>query len=317
MTQNAVPSSSAGKAQMTSDRTETIVAADVGGTNMRAALIASDGEILFRHELPTPHHAKVPTQLTELIHSAANHQTTNRPAPTHVVVGMPGQIDYVAGKLLWAPHLPKSWPELLSASQLSTVIGLPVHLANDADVAAVGEAYFGSGKEHRDVAYITISTGMGSGLVFGGRLLRGTRSIAEIGHTIVDWEAARELKAATLEETASGSGMTRLADAAGLGAISAKEIDELMKAGDKLAIGIWEQAIFVAAVGIANLVTCFSPEIVVLGGGLGLQPNFFTAVSAAAQHNVQARSQMVPIVLASLGDNAGLVGAAGWTAATS
>lgn len=300
---------------MTSDLTETIVAADVGGTNMRAALVASNGEILFRRELPTPHHAKVPNQLTGLIRSAADHRVSNSPAASHVVIGLPGQIDYVAGKLLWAPHIPETWPDQLSAAQLSPDIGLPVHLANDADVAAVGESYFGSGQGYTDVAYITISTGMGSGLVFGGQLLHGTRSLAEIGHTIVDWESAHAGKAATLEEIASGSGMKRLADEAGLGALSAKMIDDLVKEGNAVATGIWEQAIFVAAVGITNLVTCFSPEIVVLGGGLGLQPNFFNAVCAITDRNAFTRSPSVPIVLAKLGDNAGLVGAAAWSAA--
>ena len=296
---------------------ETIVAADVGGTNMRAALVAGDGEILFRKELPTPHHASVPTQLTELIRSAATHSIPGRTAPGHAVVGMPGQIDYRAGRLLWAPNLPKTWPDQLSANQLSADIGLPVHLANDADVAAVGEAFFGSGKDHTDVAYVTISTGIGSGLVFGRRLVHGTRSLAEIGHTIVDWEAALKSAPSTLEENASGSGMSRLADLAGLGALSGKEIDDLVMSGDAAALEIWHHAIFVAAVGITNLVTCFAPEIVVLGGGLGLQRSFFDAVCETTEHKIISVAPTIPIVPASLGDNAGLVGAARWASATS
>ena len=130
-----------------------------------------------------------------------NASTAARP---HAVVGLPGAVDYESGRLLWAPHLPARWPDLLSGEELSAQVGLPVSIANDADLAAVGEAAFGAGAGTADVAYLTISTGIGAGVVHGGRLLRGKRSLAEVGHTVIDWNAWRRGSPCTLEELGFG-----------------------------------------------------------------------------------------------------------------
>ena len=131
--------------------------------------------------------------------------------------GLPGGVDYEAGRLLWAPHLPAQWPDLLSTEGLTAHLGLPVRIANDADLAAVGEALFGAGADSPAVAYLTVSTGIGAGVVHGGRLLRGARSLAEVGHAVIDWRAWQEGAPCTLEELGSGSGVARLAREAGLG----------------------------------------------------------------------------------------------------
>ena len=125
--------------------------------------------------------------------------------------GFPGRSTTTAGRLLWAPHLPVQWPDLLSADGLTEHLGLPVGIANDADLAAVGEAWFGAGAASHAVAYLTISTGIGAGVVHGGRLLRGPRSLAEIGHAVIDWRAWCEGAPSTLEELGSGSAVAQLA----------------------------------------------------------------------------------------------------------
>jgi len=302
------------KVDVTFDLKEIIVAADIGGTQMRAALVRGDGEILFRRELPTPHNVNVPNELTDLISSVAHHVPIGEQAASRVVIGLPGAVDYHAERLLWAPHLPESWPEQLSESQLQAAIGLPVQIANDADVAALGEAYFGSGRDFRDVAYITISTGIGAGFVYGGRLLRGNRSLGELGHTVIDWTAWLAHRPATLEELASGTGLTRMATEIGLSALSGQKINELVQSGDTDALEIWGRAIAAAAVGVTNLTMAFSPEVVVIGGGLGLQPNFFAALQETFSRNFPPQMSPTPLVLAALGDNAGLIGTTRWTA---
>ncbi len=296
---------------------EVIVGADIGGTHMRAALVRGDGAILFRRELPTPHEANVPDALTDLVSSVAGHALVGERAVTRVVIGLPGQIDYRAGKLLWAPHLPASWPDQLSEQKLQGSIGLPVHIANDADVAALGEAFFGAGRDFRDVAYVTISTGIGAGFVFGGQLLRGDRSLGEIGHTILDWRAWLANQPSMLEELASGSGMTDMATRAGLGALSAEAIAELVHQKDKDALEIWRQAVSAAAAGISSLIMAFSPGIVVVGGGLGRQSEFFTALKETITHGVARALSPTPLVTAALGDDAGLIGTVRWTASGS
>ena len=187
--------------------TRPVLAADVGGTQMRAALVNAHGDVLLRESAPTPGHAAVPGALIDLIGRVGAEQ--GHGAASHAVVGLPGGIDYENGRLLWAPHLPEQWPALLSRDELTGRLGIPVHIANDADLAAVGEATFGSGAPGTDVAFLTISTGIGAGVVNGGRLLRGRRSLGEVGHTVIDWLAWSEGRPSTLEELGSGSGVAR------------------------------------------------------------------------------------------------------------
>ena len=136
----------------------------------------------------------------------------------------------------------------------------------------MGEAAFGAGAGTADVAYLTISTGIGAGVVHGGRLLRGRRSLAEVGHTVIDWSAWRQGSPSTLEELGSGSGLARLAREAGLGGLDARGIESAAKTGDAGASAIWQGAIAACAVGVSNLVMSFYPSTVVIGGGLGLRP---------------------------------------------
>jgi glucokinase len=147
--------------------THTVLAADVGGTQMRAALVGPRGDVLLRRSAATPDHADVPAALIDLIKVVGaehGHGTVS-----HAVVGLPGGVDYENGRLMWAPLLPEVWPDLLSRGELSARLGMPAHIANDADLAAVGEAAFGAGAGTADIAYLTISTGIGAGVVYSGR----------------------------------------------------------------------------------------------------------------------------------------------------
>ena len=234
-----------------------------------------------------------------------------------LVVGLPGGVDDSAGRLLWAPHLPERWPELLSVAQLAPSLGLPVHIANDADLAAVGEALLGAGAGRADVAYVTISTGIGAGVVHGGRLLRGRRSLGEIGHTVIDWQAWRDGAPSTLEELGSGSGLARLAREAGLGDLDARQVGEAAAGGDPRARAIWDGAVTACAVGLSNLVMAFYPSTVVVGGGLGRGTDFFERVRTLVLSRPEHHPDDLDVVPAALGDDAGLVGAARWLAAVS
>jgi len=291
-----------------------VLAADVGGTQMRAALVDPDGTVVLRRSAATPGHADVPAALIDLIASVGAER--GHGSASHAVVGLPGAVDYEAGRLLWAPHLPERWPELLSRDELSERLGLPAHIANDADLAAVGEAAFGAGAGITDVAYLTISTGIGAGVVHGGRLLRGRRSLAEMGHTVIDWCAWREGSPSTLEELGSGSGLARLAREAGLGPLDAREVESAAARGEARAITVWQGAIAACAVGVSNLVMSFYPSTVVVGGGLGRGAEFFGPLRDLVMSRPEHHPADLTIVPAALGDDAGLAGAAAWTSAT-
>ncbi len=281
---------------------------------MRAALVDQDGRILLRQSVPTPADADVPASFTDLVATvAADH--SHGPA-SHAVVGLPGAVDYEAGRFLWAPNLPEQWPDQLSAEGLSAQLGLPVDIANDADLAAVGEAWFGAGATSAAVAYLTISTGIGAGVVNGGRVLRGTRSLAEVGHVVIDWRAWRDGAPSTVEQLGSGSGIARLAREAGLGAVTSQEVQAGAAAGELRAVALWEQAIAACAAGVSTLVMSFYPSTVVIGGGMGRQDEFFGPLRDMVLQRPGHHPEDLAVVRSTLGDDAGLSGAAAWARAT-
>ncbi len=291
-----------------------VLAADIGGTRMRAALVDVDGTVLLRATAPTPGQSAVPAALIDLICSVGAEE--GHGPVSSAVVGLPGGIDYAAGKLMWAPNLPEQWPQLLSRDELSASLGLPVHIANDADLAAVGEATFGAGALGTDVAFITISTGIGAGVVNGSRLLRGRRSLAEVGHTVIDWRAWQQGRPCTVEELGSGSGMARLAREAGLGAVGAHEVEAAALEGEPRAVGIWRDAIAACSAGVNSLVMSFYPDTVVIGGGVGRRPEFFDPLRELVLGHREHHPVDLAIVASTLGDDAGLAGAAAWETAT-
>ncbi len=287
-----------------------MLAADIGGTHMRAALVDGAGTVVHRRAAPTPTWSEAPAALIELIRSVRASDAAG--AVSHAVVGLPGDVDYRAGKLLWAPNLPESWPDLLSADQLSTQLGLRTHIANDADLAVMGEAIGGAGRGTPDLAYLTISTGIGAGVVLGGELVHGTRSLAEVGHTIIDWHAWGRGEPSTLEELGSGSGIARMAREAGLGELDAVAVEASARERDERAAAIWHGAISACAAGVANVVMSYSPSLVVIGGGLGLSEAFFGPMRRLVLRHPWHFPDDFDVVPSLLRDDAGLCGAAHW-----
>jgi glucokinase len=291
-----------------------ILAADVGGTQMRAALVDAGGGVIARETAPTPTDSDVPGALIELI---AGVGATAGPEVSHAVVGLPGAVDYEAGRLLSAPNLPNGWADSLSSDQLSAHLGLHVHVANDADMAAVGEEAFGAGAGIDGVvAYLTVSTGIGAGVVHQGRLVRGRHSFGEFGHSVVDWRSWREGLPGTLEELSSGSGMARQARDRGIGQMDAQAVLEAALNDDVRARAIWEDAVTACAAGVCNLVMAFAPSLVIVGGGIGRRPEFFDPLRELVLQRKEHRPTELSIVLSALGDDAGLAGAAAWVGAT-
>jgi glucokinase len=283
----------------------TTLAVDLGGTHMRCACVEADGVVTRRRVEATPHDG---TGLSALVSMMGNMTGCSR-----AVVGVPGRVDYRHGQLEHAPNLPPGWVSGLSEAGLGRAVGLPVALANDADLATVGESYFGAGRAATDVAYLTLSTGVGAGVVVGGGLVHGRRSLAEVGHAIIDMSRLRAGRPATLEDLASGTALGRAAADVGLGPLG-RDVLAAVEAGNAEAEQIWSDLVAAAAVGIVNLAWTFSPEVVVVGGGLGLVgPVLLDPIRAAvARDGPPAFDPPIQIVPAELGDDAGLAGAAAW-----
>ena len=289
-----------------------VLSVDLGGTHMRAAIVAPDGTIVERRIQPTPHDAEGPDALLSL---AGDVLVGDR--VRGAVVGVPGRVDYARGRLEHAPNLPPHWPSSLNEDHLQDRLGTIVSLANDADLAAVGEAYFGAGRTHEDVAYLTISTGVGAGVLLGRRLVAGRRSLAEIGHTVVDRVAAAEGHPATVEELGSGTSLSRDAAAAGL-PTQGTALVALVRDGDPRAREIFDRLVDVVAVAVANLAFLFTPELIVLGGGVGRNGDLLIGPVTERLRDAGPPGLPAPIgvVTADLGDDAGLAGAAAWQDAT-
>jgi glucokinase len=285
---------------------EPILAADLGGTNTRVAVVSPNGEVMHHESRRTDHGSGHPSPLIELLR-----ETVEGASIRHAVVGVPGRVDHGEGRVDFAPNLPPSWRDHLTQARLSEAIGLPVDLANDADLAAVGEHRFGAGRGTADMVYLTMSTGIGGGVIMGGRLVHGRRSLAEVGHITIDRTATDERR--TLEGSASGTALDRLAEEASLDARGAELLD-LVRAGDRTARAVWDEIVAAAGAGVASIAHVFSPELIVLGGGLGLNDDLLHDPLLAALDAWGPQGLTIPIRIAraELGDDAGLAGAAAW-----
>jgi glucokinase len=147
-----------------------VLAVDLGGTNFRMAVVDPAGTILAREVLPTKEAGSVASGLQRLIEALGAGDLDT------LVFGAPGVVDYREGRVVFAPNLDREFLAELSVGELERATGTKVLLVNDADLAAVGEARIGAGKGAGTVLYLTCSTGVGAGLVTGGRLLRSRYS---------------------------------------------------------------------------------------------------------------------------------------------
>lgn len=230
---------------------EGVLCADLGGTHLRVAVLCTDGATLEKTVIETPRDD--PAALVGLMKRTLEKSTLQLSA---AVVGVPGPISYRDGIPLRPPNLP-AWEAFVSARRLQDALGLAVLLANDADLAALGEHHFGAGRDCSDMVYVTSSTGVGAGVIVGGRLLHGRWSLAEAGHMVIDWRSGE-----TVEDLGSGSTLTRRANEDGA-AVARQARD-----GDARAQEIFYEVAEAFATGVHNLVHCFMPERVVIGGGV-------------------------------------------------
>ncbi len=271
-----------------------VLGVDLGGTNLRAAVVRPSGEIVMRTSQPTP--PDDPAALARLMREVAIEANEELRG---AVVGVPAVVDYEHGVAERMPNL-LAWEGRVAAQPLADACGLPAVLVNDADLAAVGEHRYGAGRGTDDMVYLTISTGIGGGVVIGGRLLHGKRSLAEIGQTTIDH---RELR--TLESLAAGPALERLSG------LSGAEVTRRARAGDEAALGWLREIATAIAIGVANAIEAYMPERVVIGGGVAsagalLLDPLRERLGAMHTSRLLDPSQVVP---ASGGDDAGLRGA--------
>ena len=301
------------------------VGVDIGGTKIAALRITTEGEIRARTIIPTP--ATDQSAAMPAIEAAAAAVLEDGVAA--IGVGLAGLIDVRSGALLSAPNL--VWRDMALSEDLTAKFGLPVTVDNDATAAAWGESRLGASRGSEDSLFVGVGTGIGGGIVAGGRLLRGAHGLAgEIGHTIVEpggppcgcgnrgcWEQvasglaiARAGARAVADEP--GSAIARLAGGDPRRA-TGELVTEAARQGDVIAVAILAAVARRLGEGIAGLVNILDPDVVVIGGGASEAGDLLLGplreAYLAAVEGADVRPE-VSIVRAQLGNDAGAIGAA-------
>ena len=301
------------------------VGLDIGGTKIAALRVDDVGKVLARDVVATP--ADDSAAIIDAAVQAAGKVMSS--AVTAIGAGVAGMVDHTAGILRYAPNL--AWRELPLAERISAALSLPCIVDNVAKVAAWGEFLFGAGKGSTDMLLVTVGTGLGGGIISGGKMYRGAHGFAgEIGHVIVDpdgpmcgcgnrgcWEqvaAGRAIDRLGREavEQHPESMLAQLAEGQKT-AVDGKLVTLAAERGDDIARSILASVGRRLGQGMAGLANILDPDLIIVGGGavaagdmlLGPARAAFRDALEAPEHRPE-----VPIVAAILGNDAGAIGAA-------
>jgi glucokinase len=298
------------------------IAIDIGGTRLRAATYQPDSltpiEVtrIFTHEQNS-------TPLERLIGLIEDIWPTHDKV-TGIGVAVPGPMNPFKGLVLECPNIP-GWENLELQRIVKEHFNVPVVLGNDANAAALAEWRYGAGKSHHHMLYLTVSTGIGSGVIIDDRLLLGDRGLAaELGHVTI-MENGPPCGCGGfghLESVASGTAMIRWVEeqlAAGAASSLANEkpisgamISRAAKMGDELAIAALARSGTYMGIALANFLHIFNPTAVIIGGGVSQSGEFLlNPLRTALQQQVMHPNYLENLTIATavFGDEAGLVGA--------
>jgi glucokinase len=305
---------------------------DLGGTKILTAVVTSQGKMLSRDHSITPAQKGREAVIQSILESA-NHALEQADIAiselTAIGVGAPGLSNPETGVLFTSPNLP-GWQNVPLRDIMQERLGNKTFLINDANAAALGEFYFGTARGARNFIYITLSTGIGGGIVIDGKIYSGAIGAAgEVGHMTIDddgpicncgnrgcWETlasgtalAREARQ-RIEEGVTTS-ILEYAER-DIEKVTAQVVHSAAEHGDSLAKELIAQTGYYVGVGLANLINIFNPELIVIGGGLSnigdmlLKPAFKTAGERAYKEAFQ----VMRFASAELGRNSGVLGAA-------
>ena len=295
---------------------------DIGGTSIKAGIVDEHGNILVKDAVKTDaRQERLAPDAAALAERLLIQAGLKKENITGVGMGIPGTVDAKNGIVRYSNNIAIS--DLPIAAQFRAIFDCPIEIGNDADAAALGELYFGSALGMQNVVFVTLGTGVGTGIIQNGKLLAGS----EGGHLCIRtggvqctcgrhgcWEAYASVTALKRQTHAAfirrQSPMTA--------AVSRKDITgrtafDCARAGDGIAAAVVERYLGYVAEGIADLVNVFHPECVLIGGGLSNEePKYFERIEALAHAEVFGHERLTttPIRAAALKNDAGLLGAA-------
>lgn len=302
---------------------------DIGGTKLAVGVLDSTGRVLAKVQRPTPLSDGYEACLAAIADLVATSLSESRTSATQIAwagVGCGGPLDREAGIILSPPNLP-GWDHVSLVRDLEEALGFEFSLSNDADAAAIAEYVLGAHNADNSLAYVTVSTGCGAGLVVNGSSFVGsTGSALEIGHVSIDplGRPCRCGNRGCLEMYVSGTAIAeRARETIALGAdsalsrlpsITAVDVVRAASQGDRVAIRLWDETTTALAAGLAVLVNVVDPEVIVLGGGVTRSGR---ALFDPTRTKLNALPLMrrpdagpVPVRASALGDDVGIVGAA-------
>lgn len=317
------------------------VGVDIGGTNLKIALVDRAARIMGQQSVPTVASRGAEAVVQDLVRLAGGMLTDRAKSWSDVAgvgVASPGPLDLRLGRIIKAANLP-GWRDVPLRDMIAAATGRPAFLDNDANAAAFGEfwsrqvraSHQAEGNNHSagDLVFLTLGTGVGAGVILEGRVLHGARdNAAELGHMIVEVDGLNCPcgQRGCLEQYASAAAVARQTELA-IRKGEASNLCERMRrgesvdsaavahaaeCGDALAIRVWDQACLYLAIAIINIQHAYNPSVVLLGGGMSTAGEFLlTRVRHfLEQHQWTLCADLPEVRLAELGNDAGVIGAA-------
>lgn len=313
---------------MASSPEKLVIGLDLGGTSMAAGLVDRQLDVTGRIEEETPTE-KQETLLTNILAIIDRLRMSAGVPVAAIGCGIPSMIDRRRGRAVMSVNIPLKDFDFVDYIREKT--GLPVFIDNDANVAALAEVRGGAAKGASEAILITIGTGIGGGIITGGRVYRGaTGSAAELGHMVIEANGPRCQGACPnygcFETMASGTALARYAAElalkhpdSGLGqaytsgkALDGALVTEHARAGDGPARMALEKIGYYVGVGMTSLVNIFNPEVFIIGGGIMQAGDLILdpAIKVLAERGLRPNRDVVRVVTAAYGPDAGMVGAA-------
>ncbi|MDQ4031817.1 MAG: ROK family protein [Actinomycetota bacterium] len=298
---------------------------DIGGTKIAGGVVSTEGYLLEKVEVPT---ASQQQNLTDFLIRTIRQLRALYPAVQSIGIGAAGLVEWPSGLIRWAPN--NSYKQLPVRDVVAEATGLPTVVDNDANAAAWAESSVRGDQSHSNMAYLTVGTGVGGGLVLAGELYRGPSGLgAEVGHLVVDPRGAMCGcgNSGCLEAMASGTALERLARksiikhpytqlallAKKSGGVTGRIVFAAAQSGDSEAQSLFEEIGYWLGIGIATLVNIFELEVVVIGGGVGATGRLLIepASKSCSLHAFAPRYRPIPPLIQSIhGVDAGIIGAA-------
>ena len=303
---------------------------DVGGTNVKIALVDENGKIIYSNSVPT--YAKMGYEYTvnnikQAISDLMKETNTSEKEIKGIGFDFPGQVDYKTGVVKLAPNIP-GWVNIPIAKMIEEEFHIPTKIDNDVRCAALGEMMFGAGKDCENFICITVGTGIGSGIVINGQIVRGASNAAgEIGHIKLQPEngllcgcgdsgcleayASGPTIVAMAQDYIKGGKSAKFAEMAGDGEITPYIVAKAAEAGDVVAKRIFEIIGHRIGLGLTSVINLLNPEKVIVGGGVAEcgELRLETIRKTVKERAMTVAGETVQIVPAQLGNSAGVIGA--------